>query len=89
MDMVIICTLTILNVQSLDVQPPVAGFTIDPDNPCNNQPILFSNTSTGELNTYTWSFGSGAVPASASGEGPHEVTYPLVGGDKKCSIDRY
>ncbi len=44
--------------------PPAATFTFSPNNQCSNQPIQFTNTSTGGAGlTYTWNFDD---PASGS-----------------------
>lgn len=60
----------------------VSGSTV-PGNPpmlntlnagCLNQPVLFQALGSG-----TWNFGSGATPATATGAGPHQVTYSTVG----------
>ncbi|HSP83382.1 MAG TPA: SprB repeat-containing protein, partial [Gillisia sp.] len=36
--------------------------------------------------TYNWNFGANATPATASGPGPHEVKYSVIG-DKLISVD--
>ena len=64
-------------------QMPTASFNTLPASSggvitiCKGQTIIYSNTSTNTIpgSTYSWSFGSGASPASASGVGPHVVTY--------------
>jgi PKD repeat protein len=69
------------NVGVLSVVPvlPVAQFSA-PDTVCRNQPIeLTADPSPGATDTYSWLFGNSAVPGSASGPGPHAVTYPLPG----------
>ena len=42
---------------------------------CVNTNITFSAADAGAGATYTWEFGAGATPATASGIGPHNVTY--------------
>ena len=44
---------------------------------CDGSSVTFINTSTDISGStiYTWDFGSGASPASATGFGPHEVSY--------------
>jgi gliding motility-associated-like protein len=46
-------------------------------NVCSGQVLEFNSTSTGVLpnSNYTWNFGTGATPASATGPGPHFVSY--------------
>lgn len=41
--------------------------------------VTFTNLSCGMLDTYTWDFGAGADPATATGIGPHEVKYTTTG----------
>jgi gliding motility-associated-like protein len=40
--------------------PPVAGFTVQPEHVCYNDPVSFTNTSTGATG-YFWIFGDGAT----------------------------
>ncbi len=64
-------------------QTPTASFTTIPAasggivSICEGQSVTFTSTSTQTLptTTYTWNFGNGANPATASGIGPHNVTY--------------
>jgi PKD repeat protein len=44
---------------------------------CDGETVTFTNQSTGTTGstTYSWDFGTGASPATATGEGPHTVTY--------------
>ena len=60
----------------IDIVCPADMPLLPPDTLCENEPIIFEIT---DLNigllTYSWDFGSGAMPAGGSGLGPHEVTY--------------
>jgi gliding motility-associated-like protein len=64
-------------------QQPTASFTTIPAasggivSICEGQSVTFTSTSTQTLPTtiYTWNFGNGANPATATGIGPHNVTY--------------
>lgn len=58
-----------------------ADFTADITVTCVGGAVTFTSLSTGVTpsTTYEWSFGSGASPATASGQGPHIVTYNAVG----------
>jgi PKD repeat protein len=58
---------------------PHANFTVSKTQPYIGETITFTSTSTGNINTYSWDFGSGAVPATATGIGPHTVYYPSSG----------
>jgi len=61
---------------------PEPSLIIEPIIACVGAPVTFTNTSTfslGTLNSWEWSFGVGATPATASGPGPHTVTYSSDG----------
>jgi hypothetical protein len=49
--------------------------SIPPDTVCENTTIVFQIADQGVGATYTWNFGSGATPSSATGIGPHNVSY--------------
>jgi PKD repeat protein len=51
-----------------------ADFTADATNICTGSTVTFTDASTGPPATYSWSF-PGGTPSSASGAGPHTVTY--------------
>jgi photosystem II stability/assembly factor-like uncharacterized protein len=46
---------------------------------CTNTDITFTNTSTGDAETYEWDFGVDASPATGSGIGPFVVQYSSAG----------
>jgi hypothetical protein len=58
-----------------------ANFVADQPNVCSGESVTFTNTSTGASGsaTYSWTFGTGASPSSATGVGPHFVTYNGAG----------
>lgn len=58
---------------------PVAGFSETNTTLCPNNNIVFSDTSKGSTNGYTWDFGTGASPATATTKGPHIVSYSIPG----------
>ncbi|MCE7996710.1 MAG: PKD domain-containing protein [Roseivirga sp.] len=62
-----------------DPVPPTADFTASATIGCSGQTITFTNTSTGSVKTYEWDFGANASPATATGVGPHDVTYTGAG----------
>ena len=68
-----------INVGEFDLQPPVASFEVSPEVLCRNEPVTYTSTAQGDIGTYLWSFGSNATPPTASGAGPHQVTYFLSG----------
>jgi len=61
------------------VTPPVANFTANPLTVCLGLSNAFTNTSTGNPTSYSWNFGTGASPATATTAGPHTVTYTTAG----------
>lgn len=48
-------------------------------NYCLADSVVFSDSSSGVVSSYLWNFGTGAVPATATGIGPHAVTYTTAG----------
>jgi glucose/arabinose dehydrogenase len=64
---------------------PIADFEVNTPMGCVNTPLTFTSVSVGTIDTYTWNFGEGAQPATATGVGPHTVTYNDEG-DKEVSL---
>ncbi len=63
-------------------QGPEADFTTAPPlTACTNQDIIFTDNSNSvdPIASWEWTFGPGASPASASGQGPHTVSYSTPG----------
>ena len=58
---------------------PKAKFNIGPSQFCPSDSVYFQSVSTGTISTYTWDFGPGAVPQTATSEGPHTVFYNTSG----------
>jgi PKD repeat protein len=58
---------------------PTANFNISNSVVCGGSSTTFTSTSAGGITTYSWNFGSGASPATASTGGPHTVTYSTPG----------
>ncbi len=61
------------------VAPPSSDFTITPDTICvgGMATMTYDGDATGL--TFAWDFGAGATPATATGAGPHQVTFANVG----------
>ncbi|MGD1890576.1 MAG: fibronectin type III domain-containing protein, partial [Cyclobacteriaceae bacterium] len=57
---------------------PVADFIADATTVCEGNTVTFTDGSFGAT-TYNWDFGFGATPATATGVGPHVVTYNTNG----------
>ena len=61
---------------------PEPSMLINPQLVCVGEPTEFVSNSSfllGNINSWEWSFGVGASPATASGFGPHAVTYAVEG----------
>lgn len=46
---------------------------------CEGALVTFEDKSTGSISSWSWNFGDGASPATATGRGPHVVTYSTTG----------
>jgi hypothetical protein len=69
-------------ITQLEVIPagPYADFTAVPLAPAVGENVIFTDASGGgDFSTWEWTFGEGAVPASATGQGPHNVVYNTPG----------
>jgi PKD repeat protein len=64
---------------------PVAEFSGTPLSICAGSTVTFTDASTNATG-WTWNFGAGATPATASTQGPHVVTYSSSG-NKTVSLD--
>ncbi len=61
---------------------PTADFSLSPTPVCYGQEIAFTDASffaNGSIVSYDWAFGQGASPSSASGPGPHNVSWNSLG----------
>ena len=67
-------------VWKLDFSPPVADISTVPDTVCKGKAVQFSAIpSPGSNLNYVWKFGTGASPQTATGIGPHTVSFSTVG----------
>lgn len=64
---------------------PKSMFTYQVQNYCIAETVTFTNQSTGTIGSYQWNFGTGAIPATATGPGPHAVNYSN-GGNKTITL---
>jgi hypothetical protein len=70
------CDAATSNVITFTVKPfPTA--TVDDASICSGETVTFTAPSNTAGTTYTWDFGNNASPATATGSGPHVVTYTL------------
>ncbi|MFT6866783.1 MAG: PKD repeat protein [Cyclobacteriaceae bacterium] len=53
--------------------------------PCSGEIVNIVNTSTGAITGYSWNFGENAIPPTATGFGPFEITY-TAGGVKAIAL---
>ncbi len=60
-------------------EPVYALFHGEDSVACVNSDFAFTSTSTGDIDAYSWNFGEGATPATATGIGPHTVQYSTPG----------
>lgn len=57
----------------------MADFTVDAEPCINNGPVTFTDASSVSSSSYAWDFGVGANPLTATGVGPHQVSYSTTG----------
>lgn len=58
---------------------PLVSFTSSATSACEGGTVTFTDASTGTIDSYSWDFGTGATPATATTKGPHTVTYATAG----------
>lgn len=63
----------------IQVNEANADFTASPTTVVVGYSTTFTDASTCSVNSWSWNFGSGANPATASTQGPHTVTYTTTG----------
>lgn len=62
-----------------DIERPASAFSSDVDSTCMGGTVVFTDESTGLVTSWTWDFGTDANPPTATGQGPHNVTYSSDG----------
>ena len=68
-----------------NVDPPTASFTAVPTTICQGGTVAYTDASS-NASTWTWSFPNG-TPNSATGSGPHVITYNTAGGPYDAQLD--
>lgn len=56
-----------------------AGFIANKTQICEDDTVIFTDESLGDVIEWEWDFGSAASPGTASGSGPHEVIFSSAG----------
>lgn len=72
------------NVNLSSASAPSADFSGAPTATCTGQTVTFTDASS-NATSWSWDFGVGAIPATATGAGPHSVTYSS-GGTKNIAL---
>ena len=67
------------NINLVEIQEPTAALTASTQEICQTDTVSFLAINTLPYTEYNWNFGSGAIPESASGIGPHTVQYMMAG----------
>lgn len=67
-------------IDDFQLEAPVSGdaiplFSATGITNCSGQVVTFTNESEGSITSFNWDFGNNASPATATGPGPHNVTY--------------
>jgi PKD repeat protein len=63
---------------SLTYSPMAANFNANVTQVCTAESVVFTDNSTGAT-SWAWNFGAGATPATATTQGPHNVSYSNPG----------
>lgn len=58
---------------------PLAIFESNKENVCLGSTVTFTFLENDSVTSYDWNFGEDATPATATGKGPHQVTYSTTG----------
>ena len=59
---------------------PIIDFTANPTEVYPAETVTFTDASSnGSFTSWSWDFGEGAIPATVTGQGPHEVIYQSYG----------
>jgi PKD repeat protein len=70
---------TLVKTGFISVNVANADFVAGNITPAINNPVVFTNMSSCNVSSYSWNFGACATPATASGIGPHTVSYSSTG----------
>ncbi|MAT53783.1 MAG: hypothetical protein CMN32_04835 [Saprospirales bacterium] len=80
------CAVSGTSVSLNEPTPPSANIILSTDTTCLGTTVIIQALPEGNTNpTMSWNFGAGASPATATGTGPHNVTYN-AGGEKQVVL---
>jgi len=77
--------LVLLNAGNCSLVGSTVNFAANKTEACEDETIVFSDSTKGAGISWAWNFGANANPATATGTGPHSVTYSS-GGDKTVAL---
>jgi PKD repeat protein len=72
------CVDTYTNANAVVLTNPIADFNPLTPSSCTNASVIFNDNSTAGASSYSWNFGSGATPSTATGTSP-SVTFTTAG----------
>lgn len=89
------CEISYGNVTLTDPAAPTGFLTVSADTVCMGSSIIVQATATSGSPSITWNFGVDANPATATGAGPHTISYTSSGAksvvatldDATCQLD--
>lgn len=70
---------TSINASDCNITRPRADFAINDTVLCPGDDMLLTDATEGNVDTYSWNFGSDASPATSTQKGPHTVSYSSAG----------
>lgn len=68
-----------IDVDDCNITRPKAKISANFSTPCPNTSVKLTNETEGKVTAYDWSFGLDASVASATGEGPYNISYSSSG----------
>jgi C1A family cysteine protease/PKD repeat protein len=68
-----------IRAYAVNLTSPLALFESSKENVCLGSSVTFTFLENDSVSSYSWDFGENASPATATGKGPHQVTYDSIG----------
>lgn len=66
-------------IDAITISEILANYSATPLGICKDSIVTFTDQSLGQVNAYSWNFGSGAIPQFANTPGPHSVRFVSAG----------